>query len=90
MEIETCLQFGGIAALGFSPNLQFLLVGSYSGRGVFSTESWERVARDDELSYPEDGHAIGIGPLNGERIPVTEMNYDTGELTLISPDGQMK
>ncbi|MEZ6093180.1 MAG: hypothetical protein R3C03_02930 [Pirellulaceae bacterium] len=47
------------------------------------------VARDAELAYPEDGIGIGIGPIDGERIEITEMNYDTGELNLNTPDGSM-
>jgi hypothetical protein len=41
------------------------------------------------LAYPEDGRAIGIGPIAGLSIPVTEKNYKTGELSLKSPDGSL-
>jgi len=44
---------GGLVAAGFDPEGKYLLVVSHSGRGVFDTHSWECVARDTELSYPE-------------------------------------
>ena len=57
---------------------------------MFSLGSWERVARDSGLAYPEDGHAVGIGPMEGLVVPINELNYDTGELNFVSPDGKYK
>ncbi len=82
------LFIGGLVAAGFDRTGAYLLAVSHSGRGVFSTATWERVARDSDLAYPKDGYAIGIGPIAGERIPVTEKNYDTEELRFSSPDGK--
>jgi len=66
---------------------KYLSVGGLiSGRGVFAVGSWERVARDYELAYPEDGHAIGIGPMEGMVVPVEELDYDTELLYFVSPD----
>lgn len=31
--------------------------------------------------------AIGIGPIEGVKIPVTEINCDTGDLRFSSPNG---
>lgn len=79
---------GGLVAVGFDPSGQHLLTVSHAGRGVFSVGSWQRVARDSELAYPEDGHAIGIGPMEGMVVPIIELNYDTGQLHFTSPDGK--
>jgi hypothetical protein len=75
--------------MGFDPSGEYLLTISHSGRGVFSTQTWEQVARDLSLAYPEDGHGIGIGPIDGISVPVTEMNYGTENLSLTSPDGSL-
>jgi hypothetical protein len=80
---------GGLVAMGIDPTGEYLLTISHSGRGVFSTRTWERVARDTALAYPKDGRGIGIGPIAGVEVPVTEMNYDTEELALRSPDGSI-
>ena len=87
---ENSLHVGGVVAMGLSRDGDYLLVVSHSGRGVYSACDWKRVARDDELSYPENGEAIGIGPIVGERVQVTEMNYGTGQLRLETPDGRMQ
>ena len=63
------LHLGGLMAVGFDATGKYLLTVSHSGRGVFSTESWERVARDYELVYPEEGIALGIGPAPGDLQP---------------------
>ena len=79
---------GGLVAAGFDPTGKFLLTVSHAGRGVFTVGSWERVARDSELAYPEAGMAVGIGPIEGIRIPVTEMAYPANNLHFHSPDGR--
>ena len=81
------LHVGGLVAAGFDPSGSFMLVVSHSGRSVFTVGSWERVARDLELAYPEAGAAIGIGPIAGLSIPIAELDYDTGELSWVAPDG---
>jgi hypothetical protein len=68
--------------------MDYLLVITHSGRGVFSTRTWERVARDIELAYPIGGVGVGIGPLKGQSIRVTEMDYDSGQMRAVSPDGR--
>jgi hypothetical protein len=83
------LFIGGLVAAGFDPTGAYLLTVSHSGRGVFEAISWNLVARDSGLAYPEDGHAIGIGPIDGMRISVTMIDYDTGVLRLSSPDGKL-
>ena len=81
------LHIGGLIAAGFDPTGMYLLTVSHSGRGVFATATWERVARDSDLAYPENGHAIGIGPIEGVSIPVTEIDCNTGVLRFSSTDG---
>lgn len=81
------LHVGGLIAMGFDPGEQYLLTISTAGRGLFLTSTWERIARDRAPAWPENGNGIGIGPLAGVLIPVTEMDYDTEELILTSPDG---
>jgi hypothetical protein len=49
--------------MGFDASGEYLLTISHSGRGVFSTRTWERVSRDPELVYPEGGFGLGIGPI---------------------------
>ena len=83
------LHVGGLVAMGFDPSGQYLLTISHDGRGVFSTRSWERLARDPAKAYPEGGRVLGIGPIAGVSISVTEKNYDTEELALTSADGRM-
>jgi len=58
--------------MGFDATGKFLLTVSHTGRGVFSTDTWERIARDLRLVYPDNGKALGIGPLEGQRIDVIE------------------
>ena len=82
------LLVGGLVAAGFDQSGKFLLTVSHAGRGVFAVGTWERVARDSTLAYPENGSAIGIGPIEGQIIRVKE-NY--GEpLDLTSPDGSFQ
>ncbi|XZE36365.1 hypothetical protein SH501x_001931 [Pirellulaceae bacterium SH501] len=64
--------------MGFSRNGVYLLVISHSGRGVYAIVDWELVARDAQLAYTENGIGIGIGPIDGESVDITEMNHDTG------------
>jgi hypothetical protein len=45
------------------------------------------VARDPTLAYPIGGCAVGIGPIEGLSVPITEIDYDTGVLRFSSPDG---
>ena len=84
--MTTYLLIGGLVAVGFDATGKFLLVVSHSGRGVFSTDTWQRVARDTKLAYLDAGVAIGIGPIAGESIRVTEMNYETGEVQVTCLD----
>lgn len=81
------LNVGGVVAVGFDPTGRYVLVVSHAGRGVFDSQSWQRVARDGSLAYPEDGETDGIGPLAGQRLKVSEINYDDGTLHLVSPCG---
>ena len=80
------LHIGGLIAMGFDPSGRYLITLSHSGRGVFDLRTWERVARDTESAYPEHGFVEGIGPLNGQRLPVKELNYDTETLEVTTPD----
>ena len=83
------LFIGGLVAAGFDSSGEYLLTVTHSGRGVFSTATWERVARDTSLAYPEAGVAVGIGPLDGIAVSVREIDYDTGQLRFPSPDGKL-
>ena len=83
----TTLHVGGVVAIGLDPSGSYALVVSHSGRGVFDTHSWQRVARDPEPAYPDDGEADGIGPLAGQRLKVSEINHDDGTLYVLDPNG---
>ncbi len=87
--MRTYLPIGGLVAVGFDPSGAYLLTITHSGRGVFSTRTWERLARDTEPAYPEVGVGIGIGPINGQAIAVTEMDFDVGAMRVVSPDGRI-
>ena len=79
---------GGLVAAGFDNTGRYMLTVSHGGRGVFLVGKWQCIARDSQLAYPEDGHAAGIGPMEGMVVPITELNYDTGQLHFASPDGK--
>ncbi len=83
---HTHLHVGGLVAVGFDTSEQYLLTISHSGRGVFRTADWVRVARDSTLAYPENGIAVGIGPIHGMTIPVTELDSDH-DISIKSPSG---
>jgi hypothetical protein len=87
--MERYLHIGGVVAVGFDPTGEYLLVITHAGRGVFSTRTWERVARNTELAYPTGGFGVGIGPIAGQAIAVTEMDYEAGHMRAVSPDGRI-
>jgi len=74
--------------MGFDTSGKFLLTVSHSGRGVFTTDTWQRVARDTQVAYPEGGKAVGIGPIQGEVITVTERDERRDRIEIQSPDGK--
>lgn len=82
------LLVGGLVAMGFDASGKHLLTVSHSGRGVFAVGSWQRVARDPGLSYPQDGFAVGIGPIAGERIPVSVRDDKKDRIEMRSRDGR--
>jgi len=88
MKQRKYISVGGLVGMGFDATAQFLLTVSHSGRGVFAVNTWERVARNPELAYPEDGKAVGIGPIAGEVITVAEMDKNE-RIALISPNGRI-
>lgn len=79
---------GGLVAMGFDATGKYLLTVSHSGRGVFSTDSWERVARDRAAAYPSDGKAVGIGPIDGQVIGIIERDERQARIEIRSPDGR--
>lgn len=83
------LLVGGLVAVGFDDSGKYMLAISHSGRGVFATATWEKVARDYTLAYPQNGWALGIGPIDGVRLRVTEKDYESGVLTCASPTGEL-
>ena len=74
--------------MGFDATGRFLLTVTHSGRGVFAVGSWERVARDPKLAYPDAGKAIGIGPIDGQVIEVQERDERRDRIAMHSPDGR--
>jgi hypothetical protein len=79
---------GGLVAMGFDATGKYLLTVSHSGRGVFSTDTWERVARDATVAYPADGRSVGIGPIDGQLIGVVERDESRERIEIQSPDGR--
>ena len=84
------LLIGGLVAMGFDASGRFLLTITHSGRGVFVTETWERVARDPTLAYPDAGKAVGIGPIVGQMIDVQERDERRDQIDMQSPDGRFR
>lgn len=82
------LHIGGLVAVGFSVDGQYLLAISHSGRGVFSTSQWTRLWRDTELCYPADGLGIGGGPMQGQTVRVVEISSDQEPVEVSSPCNQ--
>ncbi len=82
------LLVGGLVAMGFDASGKFLLTVSHSGRGVFSVDTWQRVARDSAIAYPEDDVAIGIGPIAGVRVAVASRDERKEKIEMQSPDGR--
>lgn len=76
-------------AVGFDASGAYLLTVTHTGRGVFSTATWTRVARNYEVIYPDEGKCPGIGPIDGEIISVAEIDFQRGVLSLTSPDGRI-
>jgi len=87
--MQTHLHIGGLVAAGFDSTGEYLLTITHSGRGLFSTKTWTRLARDASLAYPDGGKGIGIGPIDGQEVLVTEMPFDIGHMTLTSHDGKI-
>ena len=81
------LLVGGLVAMGFDATGKFLLTVSHSGRGVFSTGTWKRVARDHIPFYPSEGMVPGIGSIEGQFIDVVERDETRDFMEAKSPDG---
>jgi hypothetical protein len=79
---------GGLVAMGFDASGEFLLTVTHAGRGVFLVGTWERVARDTEVAYPDAGKVVGIGPIDGQVIAVLERDERRDRITMQSPDGR--
>jgi hypothetical protein len=86
--VPSQLFIGGLVAMGFDATGKYLLTVSHSGRGLFLSGTWERVARDFALAYPENGKAIGIGPIAGQIIHVLERNENNERIEMRSADGK--
>jgi hypothetical protein len=76
--------------MGFDVTGKFLLIVTHSGRGVFAFATWEPLARDPKLAYPEAGKAIGIGPIDGQIIDVFERDERKEQISMKSPDGRFQ
>lgn len=64
---------GGVTAVGFGANAEWLLVLSHSGFGVIDPVTGAVVARERDHDLADDPYplaATGIGPLAGERVPL--------------------
>ena len=76
--------------MGFDATGRYLLTVTHSGRGVFAVGTWERVARDPKLAYPDAGKAVGIGPIDGQVIEVHERDEKREQISMKSPDGRFQ
>ena len=84
------LNIGGVVAIGFDSTNRYALVISHDGRGVFDMTNWERVARDYAAAYPNDGFAMGLGPIAGQLIHVEENDFSGEPFIVLTPDRRLK
>jgi hypothetical protein len=87
--VKTHLHVGGLVAAGFDQSGKYLITISHSGRGLFAVDGWKKIARDPAVVYPVNGTSVGIGPIDGQRIQVTELDEKTEKLQMFSPGGQI-
>ena len=80
---------GGLVALTFDENEQYLFVCSHSGRGIYDLATGERISRDYEVIYPQNGSIDGIGPLNRINLQVSEYDFEN-QLIVLSPSGKYR
>jgi hypothetical protein len=78
------LLVGGLVAMGLDDSHEYLLTVSHSGRALFSTRTWDRIARDYTVVYPSGGRCTGIGPLAGRSIVVLERDEVTDAIRIRS------
>lgn len=77
---------GGLRSAGFAPGTELLLVVSWQGSGVFDGATLAKVGRDRREPRHDGDLAIGIGPIEGVRVPV--MGIETAlALPRQTPDG---
>ena len=76
--------------MGFDASGKFLLTVTHSGRGIFATDTWERVARDPTAAFPDAGKAVGIGPIDGQVVDVQERDERRDQIIMQSPDGRFR
>jgi hypothetical protein len=80
---------GGLLAIGYAPQSDYLLVASSQGRGVFDVAQGEKVARDADTSNNWLNEiqltAIGIGPISSQVIRIGGLLG--GGLPLMTHDG---
>ena len=90
MTLFKYLHIGGLCAMGFDSSGKFLLVVSHSGRGLYDTQTWEKIDRDYEIVYPKPDYLFvqGIGEINHQLIPVVDRLYLQNEMILMTWDGQ--
>jgi hypothetical protein len=88
MKENKYLFVGGLVAMGLDKTGDYLLTVTHSGRGDFDTRTWERVARDKDLAYPEQQVSEGIGPLAGQRIAVVACDETREKIEIEAPNGQ--
>ena len=83
------IHIGGVTAVGFGMDTEWLLVLTHSGLGVVDCKSGLVVAREVEMeSVFDESHPIyanGIGPLEGQRVPLAGLWG--GGLRTMSRDG---
>ena len=87
--MRSYLTIGGLVAAGFDASGAYLLKVTHSGCGVYSTHTWERVARDYTIAYPTAGASVGIGPIAGKTIFVNEIDFQKGIMRLTSRDSRI-
>lgn len=80
---------GGLLAIGYAPQSDYLLVASSQGRGVFDAAHGEKLVRDADTSSnwlnEVQLSAVGIGPVSGQFIRIAGLFG--GGLPLTTHDG---
>lgn len=80
---------GGFVAIAIDESESTIFIVTHSGRGIVNYATGEKIERDPDVIYPEDGKIPGFGMFGNELIDVFEYDFEN-DLVITSPSGQFK